>query len=153
MDQAKAGVVQANAAQAQAKAALAAIDVSLAKTTVISPATGVVLDKPLNLGEIAAPGATVLEIGTLDAVTLKVYIPENQYGRVKLGQTASIAVDTFPGRMFTGTVTSIANEAEFTPRNVQTVESRSTTVYAVEISLPNSGHELKPGMPADATFQ
>ncbi len=86
-------------------------------------------------------------------MTLKVYIPEDMYGQVKLGQQADIAVDTFPGRVFTGTVTSIADQAEFTPRNVQTVESRSTTVYAVEISLPNASHELKPGMPADATFR
>ncbi|MEA4909580.1 MAG: hypothetical protein VB089_18305, partial [Anaerolineaceae bacterium] len=64
----------------------------------------------------------------------------------------AIQVDSYPGVTFTGTVTHIADQAEFTPRNVQTVESRSATVYAVEISIPNPENQLKPGMPADATF-
>ena len=153
LDQAKAAVTQAQSALAQSKAALAVIDVSLSKMSVTSPSTGVVLDKPLNLGEIAAPGATVVEIAALDNVTLTVYIPENQYGKIQLGQNASISVDTYPGKVFTGKVVLIANQAEFTPRNVQTVESRSTTVFAVDISLPNPNHDLKPGMPADATFE
>jgi len=67
-------------------------------------------------------------------------------------QKATIKVDSFPGKTFDGTVDYISDQAEFTPRNVQTIESRSTTVYAVEISIPNSDFDLKPGMPADASF-
>jgi multidrug resistance efflux pump len=128
------------------------LDVQIGKLAVKTPTGGVVLDQPLNVGEMASPGATVVQIGNLDDVTLTVYIPENQYGNVKLGQKAVISVDTFPGKTFEGTVHYISDQAEFTPRNVQTVESRSTTVYAVKIKIPNPDHSLKPGMPADAEF-
>ncbi len=147
---------QVDAAKAQVSSAQAAVDlitVQIGKLAVASPVAGVVLDKPLNVGEIAPAGATVVELGALDNVTLTVYVPENQYGQVKLGQKATITVDSYPGTSFTGQVIFISDQAEVTPRNVQTVESRSTTVYAVKISLPNSNHQLKPGMPADAVFQ
>jgi len=152
LDQAKSGVAQAQASLAQAQAALALAKTQLDKATVASPVSGTVLDLPLNAGEVAAAGATVIEVGDLDSVTLDVYIPENQYGQVKLGMTADIAVDSFPGKTFSGKITYISDQAEFTPRTVQTVDSRSTTVYKVEITIPNPNHELKPGMPADATI-
>ena len=81
------------------------------------------------------------------------FIPENQYGQIKLGQKASITVDSYPGRTFNGSVDYISDQAEFTPRNVQTIESRSSTVYKVELTIDNPGGELKPGMPADAVFE
>ncbi len=152
LDQAKSVVSQAQASLAQAQAALQLAKTELDKTTVTSPISGTVLSLPMNAGEVTAAGATVVEIGDLDRVTLDVYIPENQYGRVKLGQTANISVNSFPGKTFSGNVTFISDQAEFTPRTVQTVESRSTTVYKVEITIPNPDHDLKPGMPADATI-
>ncbi len=152
IDQAKAGLSQARAALSQAQAAVKLLDVEIAKTTVTAPTAGVVLSRPQNSGEISAAGATVVEIGSLDQVKLTVYIPEDQYGQVKLEQEVKIKVDSFAGRTFNGKVTSISNQAEFTPRNVQTIESRSTTVYAVEITIDNPDHALKDGMPADATF-
>jgi HlyD family secretion protein len=152
IDQAKSALAQAQASLAQAQANLKLYDVQLSKMTVSSPVAGAVLSRPLNPGEITAAGATVVEIGSLDQVRLTVYIPEDQYGKIKLGQDVKVSVDTFQGRVFTGSVTHIANQAEFTPRNVQTVESRSTTVYGIEISIPNPNHDLKDGMPADATF-
>lgn len=154
-EQIAAAQAQVDAAQAQiaaAQAALNLIDVQLSKLTVTAPTGGVVLDKPLNVGEMAAPGATVIELGDLDQVTLTVYIPEDQYGKINLGQKATIKVDSFPGKTFEGSVEYISDQAEFTPRNVQTVESRSTTVYAVKITIPNPDHQLKSGMPADASF-
>ncbi len=152
LNMAKTGVTQAQAALAQAQDAAKLAQIQLNKTNVVAPTSGIVLSRPMNPGEIAAAGADVIEIGSLDTVTLTVYIPENEYGHIQLGQKASVSVDSFPGRTFDGSVTYIANEAEYTPRNVQTVASRSTTVYRVEISLPNSDLSLKPGMPADATF-
>lgn len=83
---------------------------------------------------------------------LTVYISETDIGRVRLGQTAEVTVDSFPGRVFRGTVTFIAQNAEFTPRNVQTRDERATTVFAVRVTLPNADHALKPGMPADVTL-
>jgi multidrug efflux pump subunit AcrA (membrane-fusion protein) len=152
LDQAKTGVTLADATLTQAQAAQRLAKIQLDKMKVVSTVAGVVLSKPLNVGEIAAAGATVVEIGSLEQVTLDVYIPESEYGRIQLNQKASIVVDSYPGSSFEGTVTFISNQAEFTPRNVQTVESRSTTVYKVEITILNSDLKLKPGMPADATL-
>ena len=154
--QISAAQAQVNATADQVTSAQAAVDlinIQIGMMTVSSPIRGVVLDVPFSVGEIAPTGATVLEIGSLDMVTLTVFVPEEQYGTIKLGQKASVTVDSYPGKIFEGVVNYISNQAEFTPRNVQTVESRSTTVYAVKISIPNPDHELKPGMPADAEFQ
>jgi len=91
-------------------------------------------------------------IGDLDEVELTVYIPEDRYGPVQLGQYALITVDSFPGETFDGAVIQIADEAEFTPRKLQTVDGRKRTVYAVVIRIPNSDWELKPGMEVDAVI-
>jgi len=88
-------------------------------------------------------------VGDLRRLTLTVYVPEDQYGQVYLGQEYPVSVDSFPGQTFTGVVTRIADQAEFTPRNVQTVSGRKSTVYAVRLSLTNPDLSLKPGMPAD----
>jgi HlyD family secretion protein len=152
VNQAQTGVSQAQAALAQAQASLKMIDVQISKTTVTAPSAGIVLSRPQNPGETTAAGATVVEIGSLDNVKLTVYVPEDQYGKIKLGQDVKVSVDSFPGQTYNGTVTDIANQAEFTPRNVQTVEGRSATVYGIEITILNANHDLKDGMPADATF-
>jgi multidrug resistance efflux pump len=149
---AESGVTQAEAALSQAQAALATLDVQLKKTIVTAPVDGTVLTSNLEVGETLAPTSVVLTIGQLQEVNLTVFIPETEYGKVKLGDQVSITVDSFPGEMFSGTVVYISDQAEFTPRNVQTVEGRKTTVYAVKITVPNTDLELKPGMPADVTF-
>ena len=149
---AESGVTQAEAALSQAQAALATLDVQLKNTIVTAPVDGTVLTSSLEVGETLAPTGVVLIIGQLQEVNLTVFIPETEYGQVKLGDQVSITVDSFPGETFSGTVVYISDQAEFTPRNVQTVEGRKTTVYAVKIKVPNPGLELKPGMPADVTF-
>jgi len=150
--EAQSSLDQATSAVTQANANLDLTKKQLARTVIISPISGVVLSNPVNTGEVVAAGTTILEIGDLDQVSLDVYISENQYGQLKLGQTAIVKVDSFPSKTFEGTVTYISDQAEFTPRTVQTIESRSTTVYKVEITIPNPAHDLKSGMPADATF-
>jgi len=149
---AEAGVRQAEAALAQAQAALATLDVQIEKTVIRAPMEGVVLIRNLEVGETAAPGGIVMIIGHLQEVELVVYIPETEYGKVQLGDQVSIIVDSFPGETFTGTVVQISDKAEFTPRNVQTIEGRRATVYAIKLSVPNLDLKLKPGMPADVTF-
>lgn len=94
-----------------------------------------------------------MTIGQLGDVTLTVYVPEDRYGQVKLGQEVVVTVDSFPGKTYTGWVQHIAGEAEFTPCNVQTEEGRKSTVFAVGIAVPNPNEELKPGMPLDVTFE
>jgi len=149
---AESGVTQAEAALSQAQAAMATLDVQLEKTIVTAPVDGTVLTSNLEVGETLAPIGVVLIIGQLQEVNLTVFIPETEYGKVKLGDQVSITVDSFPGETFSGTVVYISDQAEFTPRNVQTVEGRKTTVYAVKLSVPNADLKLKPGMPADVTF-
>jgi|SRR5579859_8006905 len=128
-------------------------DVSRANEAINSPIDGVVLERLIEPEEIAATGSTVLVVGKLDAPTLKVYVPENRYGQISLGQTFPVTVDSFPGEVFSGTVVNVSDQAEFTPRNVQTVDSRQTTVYAVKLDLLQVGDKLKPGMPADVHLQ
>jgi multidrug resistance efflux pump len=150
--QAETALVQAEAGLVQAKAALEIFEIQLGKAEVIAPDSGVVLSLNIGEGELIAPGAIVMTVGKLDEVTLTVYIPEDEYGRVSLGQEAIVTVDSFPNKTFSGTVTYIADEAEFTPRNVQTAEGRKNTVFAIKIVLENRNLELKPGMPADVTI-
>ncbi|OGT99840.1 MAG: hypothetical protein A2079_04435 [Geobacteraceae bacterium GWC2_48_7] len=98
-------------------------------------------------------GSPVVTVGKMDEVWLRAYIPENELGRVKLGQTASVTVDGRPGKVFTGRVSFLSSQAEFTPKNVQTEKERVKLVYRIKITLANPQMELKPGMPADAVIQ
>lgn len=143
-------VAIAQAQVQQAEAALARAQVQIDKMSLAVPRDGIITDRSANPGELAAPGATLMNLGNLDRVTLTVYIPETQIGRVRVDQTAQVTVDAYPGETFEGTVTFIALQAEFTPKNVQTKEERVNQVFAVKISLDNPDHRLKPGMPADA---
>ena len=145
-------VAVSEAAVRQAQAQTGVLRVQVAKSTLHSPVDGVVLDQTLRVGEVAAPAAAILAVADLSEVTLSVYVPQNRIGQVRLGQTVQVTVDSFPGRTFTGQVTRIGDEPEFTPRNVATQEERQNTFFAVEARLPNPEGFLKPGMPADATF-
>ncbi|MCA9901901.1 MAG: HlyD family efflux transporter periplasmic adaptor subunit [Ardenticatenaceae bacterium] len=140
---------QVNAAQAQ----LAMLDVQLGKFTITAPWDGILLTRSVEPGETALPGTTLLEIGRLDRLKLTVYLPEDRFGIVTPGQSATVTVDTYPDREFIGTVLQVADEAEFTPSNIQTQEERVRLVYAVVISLENPDLALKPGMIADAEFE
>ena len=117
-----------------------------------APLSGVVLERLFEPGEIATPGSTLLVLGDLFTLNLTVYVPEDRYGQIILDHTYPVTVDSFPGRTFEGVVTHIADQAEFTPRNVQTAEGRKTTVIAVRLSIANPDLKLKPGMPADVNF-
>ena len=117
-----------------------------------SPIDGVVLERLVEPDEFMAPGSTALVVADLNTLTLKIYVPEDRYGQIALGQTYAVTVDSFPNETFHGTVKFIADQAEFTPRNVQTTDSRKTTVYAVRLNLKDAGSKLKPGMPADVHF-
>jgi HlyD family secretion protein len=149
---AEAQVEQASAGVDQAKAALALLEIQLDKTTVYSPMNGTVVSEALEVGKLVGAGMTTMTIARLETVDLTVYVPEDKYGVISLGDAVSVTVDSYPNTVFNGIVDHIADAAEFTPRNVQTVEGRKATVYAIRISLPNAELQLKPGMPADVTF-
>jgi HlyD family secretion protein len=145
-------VSQAQSVIDQAQAALDLVNVQQEKLTIDAPRAGVILARNIEPGEVIQAGASALTLGDLENLTITVYLPENRYGEVKLGDKALVSVDSFPGKAFTATVTQIADKAEFTPRNVQTMEGRSSTVYAIQLAVQDPQGLLKPGMPADVTF-
>lgn len=137
---------QAEAARAQATAT----HVQLDETRVTSPVNGTVEDEIARAGEVVAPGAPIVRVRRTDDITLKVYLPIAEAEAVGTGMEARAYLDAFPDRAFPGTVARIANEAEFTPKDVHMPDDRSTLVFAVEIRLPNPDRILKDGFPADA---
>lgn len=152
LEQARAAREQANQSVEQARANLALLDAQIAKLTVTAPTDGVILTRTVQPGEVLSPGSIALTLARLDELTITVYVPEDRYGQLSLGQKAKVHVDSFPNETFQAAIVSISDRAEFTPRNVQTVEGRSSTVYAVRLRLEDPQGKLKPGMPADVVF-
>jgi HlyD family secretion protein len=143
IDQARARLRQAQEAQALA-------ETRLSYTTLFSPLSGWVLSKNAEPGEVIAPGTPVVTVGDLTKVWLRAYINEGDLGRVRVGQRVRVATDSFPGKIYEGTISFISPQAEFTPKNVQTEKERVKLVYRVKVDIPSPQMELKPGMPADA---
>jgi multidrug resistance efflux pump len=142
---------QARANLAAARARLQVVETQLAEMVVTAPADAVVevFDvRPGNLVAANKPLATLVE----PDLWVRVYVPESQIGRVRLGQDAAVRVDSFPGRAFRGAVEQISRKAEFTPRNVQTPEERVNQVFGVKIRLDNREGFLRAGMAADVTL-
>jgi HlyD family secretion protein len=133
----------------RAKATLSLVDSQLADTVAVSPVDGVVLVKSADVGEVLAPGTTVVTVGDIEHPWLRGYINETDLGRVKLGSVVHVKTDSYPAKTYTGHVTFIASEAEFTPKQIQTQQERVKLVYRVKIELDNSSRELKSNMPAD----
>ena len=146
-------VAVAEALVMQAQAAVSALETQLEKMILRAPISGMVTSRPAHAGEAALPGATLLTLANLDRVHLTIYVPEDELNRVFLGQTVEVRVDSFPIEVFAGTVSHIAQQAEFTPKNVQTEKDRVNMVFAVKVELPNPDYKLKPGMPADAILR
>jgi HlyD family secretion protein len=145
-------LVQAQLNVQAAQANLDLIDTQIDFTNIDSPVEGVVLTREVEPGSVVSAGEELLTLGNLDELTITVYVPEDRVGEVALGQTARVAVDSFPGQTFPATVSYISDQAEYTPRNVVTVSGRESTVFAVQLKLGDTGGKLKPGMPADVTF-
>ena len=153
VEQATAALEQAKTNVASSQSKLNTINTQLTKTTVSAPISGVILVRNVEPGEFVQPGAIAFTMANLDELTITVYVPEDQYGNISLGQEASVTVDSFPNETFDAVVTHIADQAEFTPRNVQTVEGRSSTVYAIKLKVTDFKGDLKIGMPADVVFK
>ena len=153
LDQVKAALDQAQTAVRTADANLALLDAQMKKLTVHASIDGTILTRNVEPGEFVQPGAIALTLANLNDLTITVYVPEDQYGNIKLGQEANVTVDSFPSETFDAVVVHIADQAEFTPRNVQTVQGRSSTVYAIKLRVTDSEGKLKIGMPADVVFK
>jgi HlyD family secretion protein len=137
---------------AAARAQLAEVDTHLAELTVMAPTNSVLETLSVKVGDVVAPNREIATLLLTDHLWVRVFVPEPMLGHVKLGQSATIRVDAFPGRDFTGAIEQIARAAEFTPRNVQTTEERVQQVFGVKIRLDNSSGDLRAGMAADVTF-
>lgn len=137
---------------AQARAQLADIDAQLAEMQVVAPADSVLEVLSVKVGDVLPANreaATLLLTGYL---WVRVFVPESWLGLIKLGEHVRVRVDSFPGKDFDGVVEQISRQAEFTPRNVQTVADRIRQVFGVKIRLPSDDDRLRAGMAADVYF-
>jgi len=144
---------QVEAARGQVSQARAALDLAgsrLREAAIVSPINGVVLRKNLEAGEMANSGVSILTLVDPTDLWLRAYVPETDIGRIKVGMAARITIDAYKDRTFSGKITEIASEAEFTPKNVQTKKERVNLVFRIKIAVDNPQGLLKPGMPADA---
>jgi RND family efflux transporter MFP subunit len=138
----------------QMRAQLADIDAQLAEMQVVAPVDSILEVLSVKVGDILVPpfnqeAATLLLVNHL---WVRVYVPETWLGKIKLGDHVRVRVDSFPGLDFPGEVEQVSRRAEFTPRNVQTVEDRIRQVFGVKIRLPNNDDRLRAGMAADVYF-
>lgn len=143
---------KADADKASAEALKAAVDLAntrLGFADLTSPIDGFVLVKSAEAGEVVQVGSTVFTVANLQDIWLTAYINETDLGRVKLNQPAEIRTDTYPDKVYRGRISFISQEAEFTPKQIQTTAERVKLVYRIKIQADNTNLELKPGMPAD----
>lgn len=136
-----------------ARAALAQAAIQLEYTRLKSPLDGVVTSRNIEPGETVNIGREVITISDLARVDLKIFVDETAIGRVRPGMIVDVSIDTFPGRIYKGTISFVSPEGEFTPKIIQTQKERVKLVYLVKVSIPNPNHELKAGMPADARLR
>ena len=138
----------------QAEAAIAQVQATIDNAAIRAPFAGVVTVRHREPGESVSAGAPVLTVMNTNDRWVRIYVREDEVGRVSIGQPATITSDSHQGKTFRGRVTFISNEAEFTPRNVQTAEERVKLVYAVKIAIVgDSALQLKPGVPADVVIE
>ncbi len=129
------------------------IEEQISRSLITSPANGTVLDKYVENGEMTAAGKPLVRIADMSVIRLKAYVSGASLGSVKTGQSCTVRIDEGEKgyRSFPGTVSHIADKAEFTPKIIQTKEERVTLVYAVTIDVKNDG-SMKSGMPGEALF-
>lgn len=146
-------VAAQRAVVASAEAAVSQVDAALRNSVIVVPFSGIVTVRHREPGETVSPGLPVVTLQDPEDRWVRIYVSEDRIGAVSLGQTADISSDTYPDRSYGGEVVFISNEAEFTPRNVQTTEERVKLVYAVKVRITGDpSHDLKAGIPADVVL-
>jgi HlyD family secretion protein len=161
-EQARAADVGVRAAEAQAEAAAAQVRAAGAQVARVrllvadcelrAPRDAEISALPHEPGELVAPGAVLARLVDLSAPTATFYLPNAELGAVRPGARAVVVADAWPGERFEGTVRTVALEAEFTPRNVQTRSDRDRLVYPVEVTVSNRDGKLRAGMPVEVTL-
>ena len=139
--------VTINSNSAALDAQILALEDRIAKCKVLSPISGVVLVKYAEVGELAAMGKPLFKVADLNKMYLRAYFTSEQLANVKLGDTVKVIADFGAEERYEyeGTITWIASESEFTPKTIQTKDSRANLVYAVKIAVKNDGR-LKIGL-------
>ncbi len=136
----------------QARAQLADIDAQFAEMQVKAPTDSILEVLSVKVGDVLAANREVATLILPQHLWVRVFVPEPWLGLIKVGDPVLVRVDSFPGKDFDGTVEQVNRQAEFTPRNVQTVEDRIRQVFGVKIRLPNKEDQLRAGMSADVAF-
>lgn len=149
----KEDVAEARARLIQAKAQLSEMEVRVAESEVLSPTEARVEVVSVRPGDLVPASHVVVTLLEASQLWVKVYVPEPELGRIAVGQSASVQVDSFPDRHFTGAIEQISDRGEFLPRNIQTREDRSHQVFGVKVRLDNSAGLLKSGMAATVQLQ
>lgn len=146
----EAQVASLKARMTAAERELDLVALKIEKTRVVAPISATVLVKTAELGEFLQPGNSVAVLADLSRITLKVYLPEAEIGKVKLGAAARVRVDAFPQRLFDARIDRVDQQAQFTPRDIHMPQERTRMVFGVTLAVDNPDGRLKPGMPADA---
>ena len=133
----------------RAKAQVSVLDSQLDDTSAAAPLDGMVMVKSADLGEVLAAGMKVFTVADMRHPWVRGYITESQLGKVKIGDMVKVKTDSFPGKQYSGKITFIAADAEFTPKQIQTAEERVKLVYRVKVEVENPNLELKLNMPVD----
>ena len=133
----------------QLEAQRSTLEVQIGYTVVTSPTNGVVQADPVDEGELAIAGSTLAELVDLSDTWVEIFIGEEDLPSVQIGDTARVHLDSAPDKPFKGQVSFISQEAEFTPKNIQTKKERVKLVFAVRVNVDNSSHVFKPGLPVD----
>jgi HlyD family secretion protein len=150
-----AGIAQLQLARVNVQAAQDKLDLlndQIGEMTITAPVDGLVMTRSVDPGDIVNPSTELLSLARLNDLTITVYIPADSYGKIKLGQTATVTVDAFPGQTFTAAVANISTQPEYLPLTTQTVSASKSTVYAIQLQLNDATGKIKSGMPADVTF-
>lgn len=141
-------IAQARAQLAARQAELALAQQQLDDTTLRAPAPGIVRDRILEPGDMAAPQTPVLTLALTDPLWVRVYVPGPELGRIASGMRAGVSTDSYPGKVYDGWVGFISPTAEFTPKNVETPDLRTRLVYQARVFVCDPQGELRLGMPA-----
>jgi len=137
---------------AQVRAQLAELDTQLGEMKIAAPSDCVLEVLSVKVGDVLGPNQPIATLLLTNHLWVRVFVPEPWLGQIKLGDSAKVRVDSFPVKSFTGVVEQINRAAEFTPRNVQTVDERIKQVFGVKVRLENSEGQLRAGMSADVVF-
>lgn len=138
---------------ASAVAQLKEINSTFKDTKIYAPSEGTVINKLVEQGELVVQGTPIAVIIDLSDIYVRVYIPQIDIGKIRIGNPARIYADAFPDRFFGGRITEVSQEAEFTPKEVHVKEERTKLVFGVKVRIDNPQGYLKPGMPVDVKIK